>query len=217
MVSGTMSKSDTKSRKTLIVACGALSRELLELKKINSLGSIDIECLPASYHNTPDLIPDAVREKVTQSKDDYDNIYVGYADCGTGGLLDKVCEELEVERLPGAHCYEFFAGSEQFSEIQDSEIGTFYLTDFLTRHFDRLVIQALWLDKHPELLSDYFGSYTRLVYLAQTDDPEIERKAQEAAQRLGLTFKVVKTGYGELGSNILRLGTPSEQQLTEIS
>ena len=200
-----------------MVACGALSRELLELKKINGLDSMDIECLPASYHNTPDLIPDAVKEKVIQSKPDYDNIYVGYADCGTGGLLDKVCEELEVERLPGAHCYEFFAGSEQVSEIQDSEIGTFYLTDFLTRHFDRLVIQALWLDKHPELLSDYFGSYTRLVYLAQTDDPEIERKAQEAAERLGLTFKVVKTGYGELGSNIVELGNPSKHQLTEIS
>ncbi|CAI8403347.1 MAG: Uncharacterised protein [Acidimicrobiales bacterium AG-410-I20] len=217
MVSGTMSSSDTKSGKTLVVACGALSRELLELKKINGLDSMDIECLPASYHNTPDLIPNAVKEKVIQSKPDYDNIYVGYADCGTGGLLDKVCEELEVERLPGAHCYEFFAGSEQFSEIQDSEIGTFYLTDFLTRHFDRLVIQALWLDKHPELLSDYFGSYTRLVYLAQTDDPEIERKAQEAAQRLGLTFKIVKTGYGELGSNIVKLGKHSKNQLTEIS
>ena len=142
MGSETMPESDALSR-TLVVACGALARELIELTKINGLEAIDIEYLPASYHNSPELIPEAVRQRVVQSKSKYENIYVGYADCGTGGLLDKVCEELQVERLPGAHCYEFFAGSERFAEIQDAEIGTFYLTDYLTRHFDRLVIQAL--------------------------------------------------------------------------
>jgi len=216
MGSGTMPDSDALSR-TLVVACGALARELIDLIKINGLEAIDIECLPASYHNSPDLIPDAVRQRVVQAKNKYENIYVGYADCGTGGLLDKVCEELQVERLPGAHCYEFFAGSEHFAEIQEEEIGTFYLTDFLTRHFDRLVIQALWLDRHPELLKDYFGSYTRLVYLAQTNDPEIEQKARNAAEHLGLKFEIFHTGYGDLGSNIINLGLPPKQQLTEIS
>ncbi|MDG2211794.1 MAG: DUF1638 domain-containing protein [Acidimicrobiales bacterium] len=216
MVSETMPNSDTSSR-TLVVACGALARELLDLIKVNGLETFDIECLPASYHNTPELIPEAVRDRVTQAKNEYQNIYVGYADCGTGGLLDKVCEELQVERLPGAHCYEFFAGSKQFSEIQDAEIGTFYLTDYLTRHFDRLVIQALWLDRHPELLKDYFGAYTRLVYLAQTNDPEIEQKARDAAERLGLKFELFYTGYGDLGSNIINLGPSPKQQLNEIS
>ena len=216
MVSETMPNSDTSSR-TLVVACGALAKELLDLIKVNGLETFDIECLPASYHNTPELIPEAVRDRVTQAKNEYQNIYVGYADCGTGGLLDKVCEELQVERLPGAHCYEFFAGSKQFSEIQDAEIGTFYLTDYLTRHFDRLVIQALWLDRHPELLKDYFGAYTRLVYLAQTNDPEIEQKARDAAERLGLKFELFYTGYGDLGSNIINLGPSPKQQLNEIS
>ena len=211
-----MPDSDTTSR-TLVVACGALARELLELVKLNGLKAIDIECLPASYHNSPELIPEAVRQRVTQAKNSYKSIYVGYADCGTGGLLDKVCEELQVERLPGAHCYEFFAGSEHFAEIQDAEIGTFYLTDYLTRHFDRLVVKALWLDRHPELLKDYFGSYTRLVYLAQTNDPEIEKKARDAAERLGLNFETFHTGYGDLGSNIINLEPPTRQRSTGIS
>ena len=143
----------------------------------------------------------------------YDTIYVGYADCGTGGRLDAVCEELGVERLPGTHCYEFFAGQQTFAQLHDAEPGTFYLTDFLVKHFDRLVIKALWLDTHPELLSDYFGNYTRLIYLAQTDNPDLVTQAENAAQRLGLRFELCPTGYGELATSLVELSAPNRQPL----
>ena len=194
-------------RRILVVACGALARELLEVVRANDLHGIDIECLPASYHNTPDLIPDAVATRVRAAMDRYDEVYVGYADCGTGGRLDAVCGELGVERLPGAHCYQFFTGSTAFTELQDSEIGTFYLTDYLVRHFDRLVIGLLGLDLHPELRNDYFGNYTRLVYLSQVEDPELVTAAEAAADRLGLRFENRPTGYGELATSIVALTT----------
>ncbi|MBT3247467.1 MAG: DUF1638 domain-containing protein [Actinobacteria bacterium] len=199
--------------RTLIVACGALSRELLQVIEINNLPGVEIECLPASYHNTPDKIPDAVAQRVRAATGIYDTIYVGYADCGTGGRLDAVCEELGVERLPGTHCYEFFAGQQTFAQLHDAEPGTFYLTDFLVKHFDRLVIKALWLDTHPELLSDYFGNYTRLIYLAQTDNPDLVTQAENAAQRLGLRFELCPTGYGELATSLVELSAPNRQPL----
>ena len=194
-------------RRVLVVACGALARELLEVVRANGLHGIDVECLPASYHNTPELIPDAVAARVLESRDRYDEVYVGYADCGTGGQLDAVCEELGVERLPGAHCYQFFTGTAAFTELQDAEIGTFYLTDYLVRHFDRLVIGFLGIDRHPELRDDYFGNYTRLVYLAQVDDPGLVSRAEAAADRLGLRFEHRPTGYGELAASVVALGT----------
>ena len=194
-------------RRVLVVACGALAREPLEVVRANGLHGIDVECLPASYHNTPELIPDAVAARVLESRDRYDEVYVGYADCGTGGRLDAVCEELGVERLPGAHCYQFFTGAAAFTELQDAEIGTFYLTDYLVRHFDRLVIGFLGIDRHPELRDDYFGNYTRLVYLAQVDDPGLVSRAEAAADRLGLRFEHRPTGYGELAASVVALGT----------
>ena len=193
-------------RRVLVVACGALARELLEVVRANGLHGIDVECLPASYHNTPELIPDAVAARVLESRDRYDEVYVGYADCGTGGRLDAVCEDLGVERLPGAHCYQFFTGAEAFTELQDAAIGPFYLTDYLARHFDRLVIGFLGLDRHPELRDDYFGNYTRLVYLAQVDDPGLVSRAEAAADRLGLRFEHRPTGYGELAASVVALG-----------
>ena len=192
--------------RTLVVACGALARELLHVVEANGLDRIDVECLPASYHNEPDRIPPAVADRVRAAVERYDRIFVGYADCGTGGRLDAVCEEFGVERLPGAHCYEFFTGGANFAQLQEAELGTFYLTDFLARHFDRLVIEALWLDTHPELLADYFGNYTRLVYLSQTDDPDLEARARVAAERLGLAFEMHRTGYGDLETSIVALG-----------
>ncbi len=195
--------------RTLIIACGALARELLEVVRANGLDQIDVECLPASYHNTPDLIPDAVEERIRSARDRYGHVFVGYADCGTGGRLDAVCTELGVDRLPGAHCYEFFAGSGPFSEIQEAEISTFYLTDYLVKHFDRIVIAGLGLDRYPQLLPDYFGHYTRLLYLAQTDDPALIEKGRLAAERLGLRYEVRRTGYGELETSIVHLDDPT--------
>ena len=192
-------------KRTLIIACGALVRELSEVLSINNLDHIEVECLPASYHNSPDKIPAALEERILKTSTDYDEIFVGYADCGTGGKVDKVCEKFGLKRLSGAHCYEFFAGRDNFADLQENNIGSFYLTDFLVKHFERLVIKALWLDTHPELLDEYFGNYTQVVYLAQTDNPELENLAREAAKKLDLELVIKKTGYGDLEPEIISL------------
>ncbi len=194
------------SPSTLVIACGALAHELKAIVELNDLGAVTVECLPAQLHNEPAKIPDAVRERIRRARDrqpTHDRILIGYADCGTGGLLAAVCDEEGVEMLAGAHCYEFFATSPRFAEIQDAEIGSFYLTDFLVKHFDRMVWQGLGLDRHPELLSSYFGNYTRVVYLAQTDDPDLARRADDAAAQLGLDLIVERTSYGELETTVV--------------
>lgn len=188
-----------RDRGTLVIACGALARELQAITERHRLG-IEVECLPAILHNRPSEIPEAVRRRIERARERRpdDRILIGYADCGTGGRLARVCTEEGVEMLEGAHCYQFFATSERFEQLQDDALGTFYLTDFLVRHFDRLIWEGLGLAEHPELRSDYFGNYTRLVYLAQTDDPSLVAAAGRAAERLGLEVTVVRTDYGEL-------------------
>ena len=148
----------------LVIACGALAREIAALRAANDWPHLDVRCLPAELHNRPERIPGAVRDAIRANRDRYASIFVAYGDCGTGGLLDAVLREESVERIPGAHCYEFFAGADAFEALADDEPGTFYLTDFLLRHFDRLVIRGLGLDRHPELAPQYFGNYRRLVY-----------------------------------------------------
>ncbi|HEY5700467.1 MAG TPA: DUF1638 domain-containing protein [Gammaproteobacteria bacterium] len=188
---------------TLLIACGALAKEIVEIIRANAWEHVRIQCLPAELHNRPERIPDAVRSKIRDARGNFDRIFVAYADCGTGGLLDAVLKEEKVERLPGAHCYEFFAGGGAFAKLHEAEPGTFYLTDFLTRHFDRLVIEALGIDRHPELASEYFGNYRRLVYLAQSPDPKLEAQARAAADTLGLAFELRRTGYGELEDSLV--------------
>jgi len=163
---------------------------------------IKVQCLPAKLHNTPQLIPGAIRNKIREERAHFERIFVLYGDCGTGGLLDEVLAEEGVERIAGAHCYEFFAGGAAFAEISDAEPCSFYLTDFLARHFERLVIRGLGIDRHPELLPMYFGNYKRLVYLAQTRSPERRAEAEAAAKRLGLEFEYRYTGFGELETAI---------------
>lgn len=192
------------SRSVLVIGCGAMARELLEVVSRNGMANIEVTCLPARYHNTPQLIPPAVEERIEAAKGDYDRIFVAYGDCGTGGSLDRVLERHGVERLAGAHCYEFLAGAAQFAALHEAEPTTFYLTDFLVRNFDRLVWHGLGLDRWPQLLPDYFGNYTRVVYLAQVDDPVLTDKAQEAATRLGLGFERIHVGYGDLDERIQR-------------
>ena len=162
--------------KVLIVGCGALAREIIALTR--HLPNVDVTCLPATLHNRPGGIPAAVSDRIRRRRAGYDRVFVAYADCGTGGLLDRVLEEEGVERLPGAHCYEFYAGRPDFARLTDEEPATFFLTDFLARNFDRLVVKGLGLDRHPELLPQYFGNYRRLVYLAQTDEPELVAAAR---------------------------------------
>jgi hypothetical protein len=186
----------------LLIACGALAREIVELTRLNNWNHLKIQCLPAELHNRPEKIPAAVRAEIEDKRDDYEHIFVAYADCGTGGMLDKVLVEYGIQRLPGAHCYEFFAGSGAFNKLADAEPGTFYLTDFLTRHFDRLVRAGLGLDKHPELMPQYFGNYRRLVYLAQSESPELDIMAGQHAGYLGLDYERVYTGLEHVGHDI---------------
>jgi hypothetical protein len=186
-----------KVGRVLIIACGALARELGDVLKSSRLDWVDIECLPAVLHNTPKLITEAVRERIDRASGRYDKIFVGYADCGTGGMLDRLLEERGIERLPGAHCYEFFAGSRRFAQLQEEDPATFYLTDFLVKHFDRLVWQGLGLDRWPQLRDDYFGNYRRVIYLSQVSSDDLVPKAREAAARLGLAFEHHHVGYGD--------------------
>jgi hypothetical protein len=191
--------------RVLVVGCGALARELVEVTR--GLPNVDITCLPATLHNRPGGIPAAVRERIRNRRAGYDRVFVAYADCGTGGLLDRVIEEEGVDRLPGAHCYEFYAGRPDFARLTDEEPATFFLTDFLARNFDRLVWRGLGLDRHPELLPDYFRNYRRLVYLSQRDDAELLAAARRAAARLGLAFEHRRTGYGELATSVVAAAT----------
>ncbi|MGX9350325.1 DUF1638 domain-containing protein [Shimia sp. W99] len=186
------------SGRVLLLACGALAREILALKKANGWDHMDLTCLPAILHIHPEKIPEAVRDAVVKHRDAYADIFVVYADCGTGGLLQKTCEELGVAMVDGPHCYSFFEGNERFAEIAESEFTAFYLTDFLVRQFDAFVWKPMGLDRHPELIDMYFGNYEKLVYQAQTDDPDLTEKARVCADRLGLAFERRFTGYGDL-------------------
>ena len=187
---------------TLLIACGALARELVELQRRNDWDHLKIQCLPAELHNHPQKIPGAVEEAIRKYRAEYEQIFIAYADCGTGGYLDRVCEKYGVERIPGAHCYEFYTGSGAFEQLAEQEIGTFYLTDFLVRHFDRLMIRGLGLDEHPELKETYFGNYKRLVYLAQEASTPLSEQAREQAEYLGLEFEEHFTGLDPVESAI---------------
>ena len=187
---------------TLVIACGALAREIIALRQANGWSHMEVTCLPAELHNRPEKIPALVREKIQRFRPAYPHMFVAYADCGTGGLLDVVLREEGVERLSGAHCYEFYAGEAAFAQMAQAELGTFYLTDFLLRHFERLIMHGLGIDKHPQLLPMYFGNYTTLMYLCQKESPEGIVQGQRAAQRLGLAFAYRVTGYGALQTEL---------------
>lgn len=197
-------ESGAREMSAVIIACGALGREIRSLIQANGWPGVQLMCLPAQLHNHPERIPEAVRAKLA-SVPPGARILVAYADCGTGGRLDEVLAEAGAERLPGAHCYDVFAGESVIQALAEREPGTFYLTDFLVRHFGRLVIEELGIERHPELLPLYFGHYRRLVYLSQRDDPALRQEAQRAAERLGLAFEARHTGYGGLETSILRL------------
>ena len=185
-----------------LIACGALAREVLALREANGWTRLALTCLPAKLHNRPEQIPEAVRAEIRRARArGHASVFVLYADCGTGGRLDRVCDEEGVERIPGPHCYSFFEGNDAFAaRAEAGEIAAFYLTDFLARQFDTLVWRGMGLDRHPELLSMMFGHYERLVYLAQTDDPELDARARDAAARLGLAYERRFTGYGDLAA-----------------
>jgi Protein of unknown function (DUF1638) len=192
----------SSGRGALVIACGALAREIAALRKVNGWTQLDVCYLPPELHNRPERIARAVQEKIHANRERYANIFVAYGDCGTGGGLDAMLRAEGVERIPGAHCYEFFASPPLFAALADAEPGTFYLTDFLVRHFDRLVTRSLGLDRHPELAPLYFGNYRRVVYLAQAPCEDSLTKAQAIASRMALAFELKFTGYGGLGASL---------------
>jgi hypothetical protein len=190
----------TSQGRILLVACGALAREIIALKDANGWDHMELTCLPAIYHIQPSKIPDAVRAVVLDNKNKFSEIFVVYADCGTGGLLQKTCSELGVTMLEGPHCYSFYEGNDRFAELAETEFRSFYLTDFLVRQFDAFVWKPMGLDKHPELLEIYFGNYERLIYQSQTLEAGLVEKAKDCADRLGLAFEHRFTGYGDMGT-----------------
>ncbi len=198
---------DSGAGSVLLIACGALAHEVVALKRLNGWDHLHLQCLPAKLHLYPDQITAEVARTVAEKRAAYDQIFVLYADCGTGGLLQAKCAELGVEMLAGPHCYSFFEGNDTFAAHAENEFTAFYLTDFLVRQFDAFVWKPMGLDRHPELRDMYFGNYTKLVYQAQTNNPALDAKAQDCAQRLGLTYERRFTGYGDLAVEMARVAT----------
>ena len=194
-----------RAGRVLLIACGALAHEILALKAANGWAHLDLQCLPANLHLWPDRIVTAVDQAVRERRGDYDQVFVVYADCGTGGQLFEKCKELGVEMVEGPHCYSFFEGNAVFAERAETEFTAFYLTDFLVRQFDAFVWKPMGLDRHPELRDMYFGNYTKLVYQAQLDDPALDAKARDCAARLGLAYERRLTGYGDLATTLQRV------------
>lgn len=200
----------SKAGRTLVIACGAVVRELLAAIRASDFRHMDVAAIPAKLHNRPEKIPGAVRCRIrsARARQGYGRILVLYGDCGTGGELDRVLAEEGVERIDGAHCYAFYVGPDRFEALHDSEPATFYLTDYLVRHFDALIIRGLGLDRHPYLIREYFGNYRSLTYLSQIPDPALTEQAIAAAKRLGLTFNHINTGIGDISSFLGRDGVP---------
>jgi hypothetical protein len=190
-------------KKVHVIACGAIAREILAVTRINGLDHIDLHCLPAIYHSYPQKIAPALEEAIVDARArGFEKVFVGYADCGTGGDIDRICEREGIERLSGPHCYSFFTGNEAFA-VRDDDITSFFLTDFLARQFEAFVVVPLGLDRHPELRDMYFGNYRKVVYLSQEEDPALQAKAKEAAAFLGLAYEYRYTGYGDLARELL--------------
>jgi hypothetical protein len=206
-----MNKNDSTSKrmnaeKVRIIACGAIAREVLAIKDANRLDHIDLKCLPAIWHVYPERIAPAMREAIAEARaEGFEKLFIGYAECGTKGELDKICAEEGIERIAGPHCYAFFTGTEKFLKECEDEFTAFYLTDLITRQFEAFVIEPLKFDSHPELIPMVFGNYEKIVYLAQTEDPALQEKAKWAADYLGLAYEYRFTGMGDLEPDLKRL------------
>lgn len=183
---------------TLLIACGALAHEIVQLIEINRLENFDVQCLPARLHHRPSLIPDALEEILEQQHNNYKKVYVVYGDCGTAGGIDKVLQKYQVERIAGPHCFSFFEGNQNFASNED-DITSFFLTDFFCRHFDKFIWREFGMDREPSMVELLFGNYKKVVYVAQTENAELKAKALEISQRLGLEFEYRYRGYADLG------------------
>ncbi len=181
---------------TLVICCGAIANEIVSIVRENGWENIKIECLPAKLHNEPDALPEKVRAKIRAGRQRGDEVVVLYSDCGTGGGMERVLREEGVENIGGSHCYEIFTGAEQFAQLMRDEPGTFFVTDFLARHFEKLVFKGLGLDRFPKLRNTYLGHYRKMVYLVQQDNPETLKRARAAAASVGLELEIRPTGFG---------------------
>ncbi|QND53553.1 DUF1638 domain-containing protein [Phyllobacterium sp. 628] len=195
-----VSQNSNKSPETVrVIACGMIAREILAIREQFGLDHIELKCLPAVYHHHPEKIAPSVDRAIVRAKaQGIKRIFVGYADCGTGGLLDRVCEKHGVERIEGPHCFSFYVGNDAFASKWDDDMTSFFMTDFLARHFEAFMVKPLGLDRHPELRDMYFGNYTKMIYLAQTDNPRLSANAERAAEFLGLAYERRFTAYGDL-------------------
>ena len=191
-----------KNKDILIIGCGAIAHEVREIIELNNWDNVRLQCLNAELHNTPKILPRKIKETIDSNINDYSKIFLAYADCGTGGLIDLILKDYDIERLDGAHCYEFYSGSSVFEELSEKEIGTFYLTDFLVKNFDRLVVDGLGIQKYPALKEEYFKNYKNVVYLAQKQDNVLESKARECADYLNLEFSALFTGLNNLENQL---------------
>ena len=191
-----------KDKEILIIGCGAIAHEVKEIIRLNNWDNVRLQCLNADLHNTPKILPAKIKESIDSNINDYSKIFLAYADCGTGGLIDLILKDYDIERLDGAHCYEFYSGSSVFEELSEKEIGTFYLTDFLVKNFDRLVVDGLGIQKYPALKEEYFKNYKNVVYLAQKQDNVLESKARECADYLNLEFSALFTGLNNLENQL---------------
>jgi len=196
----------TSAEKVHVIGCGAIAREILAVCEANGLDHIELSCLPAIWHNTPDKITPGIKAAIDKARlAGFNRIFVAYADCGTGGHLDRLCEEEKVGRIAGPHCFSFFAGNADFEQRWDEDLTAFFLTDFLARQFEAFVIEPLGLDRHPELRDMYFGHYRKLIYLSQVEDEALQQKAKAAAEKLGLAYEYRYSGYGDLTPALLTL------------
>ena len=191
--------------RVLILACGALATEIRDISRLHELDNVTLECLPAILHNRPTQIPGAVRARLDRARGRYDRILLGYADCGTAGELQDIAAQEGIEMMPGAHCYQFFTGQQVFDDMHHDDPTAFYLTDYLVKHFDRIILDGLGMEAHPELRDMYFGNYTKMIYLAQTDDPDLDVRARACADKLGLAFERVATTYGDLEPAVVHI------------
>lgn len=194
------SKTGTVEAKPVrVIACGMIAREILAIREDLGFDHIDLKCLPAIFHHYPDKIAPAVDKAIEKARaEGFERIFVGYADCGTGGHLDTVCEKHGVERIAGPHCFSFYQGNDLFEKQADRDLTSFFMTDFLARHFETFFVKPLGLDRHPELRDMYFGNYDKLIYIAQTDDEILSQNAENAARFLNLAYERRFTGYGDL-------------------
>lgn len=209
------SKRQPAAQPVRVIGCGMIAREILDVCRANGLDHVSLTCLPADFHHHPERIAPAVDTAIQRARNEgFEQIFVGYADCGTGGDLDRVCERHGVERIAGPHCFSFYIGNAAFADAdEDDYLTTFFMTDFLARHFDAFLIRPLGLDRHPELRDMYFAHYTRLLYIAQTDDADLTEKARHAADRLGLAFERRLTGYGDLAPALVAAASPTDKSL----